>query len=158
MTTTAVAQGNEFLVNTDSNPCANPSVAAASDGSFMVTWGARTWSVCTNGWDIYARAFSSAGVGGTVVRVNSYFYGDQYAPRISAIGGDYLIVWTSLGEDGSREGVYGQFVHEDGSLVGGEFRVNTTTVSSQMQPVVASDGADQFLVVWTSYTGRPVQF
>ena len=39
-------------------------------------------------------------------------YGDQYAPRISAIGVDYLIVWTSLGQDGSREGVFGQFVHE----------------------------------------------
>ena len=62
------------------------------------------------------------------------------------------MVWTSLGQDGSREGVYGQFVHEDGSLVGGEFRVNTTTVSQQMQPVVASDGANQFLAVWTSFT------
>ena len=83
---------------------------------------------------------------------------DQYAPRISAIGGDYLIVWTSLWEDGSREGVYGQFVHEDGSMVGGEFRVNTTTVSQQMQPTVASDGAEQFLVVWTSFTGLPNGF
>jgi hypothetical protein len=69
-----------------------------------------------------------------------------------------LIVWTSLGQDGSREGVYGQFVHEDGSLVGGEFRVNTTTVSSQMQPAVASDGAQQFLVIWTSFTGNPYSF
>ena len=92
------------------------------------------------------------------VRVNTYLPGDQYAPRISAIGGDYLIVWTSLWQDGSREGVYGQFVHEDGSLVGGEFRVNTTTVSQQMQPAVASDGAEQFLVVWTSYTGQPYSF
>ena len=85
--------------------------------------------------------------------MNSYLSGDQYAPRISAIGVDYLIVWTSLGQDGSREGVFGQFVHGDGTPVGGEFRVNTTTLSRQMQPVVASDGADQFLVVWTSYTG-----
>ena len=148
-----VAQGAEFLVNADSNPCANPSVAAASDGSFMVAWGAYDTVNATNGWDIYARPFSSAGVGGAVVRVNTYLPYDQYAPRISAIGGDYLIVWTSLWEDGSREGVYGRFVHEDGSLVGGELRVNTTTVSQQMQPTVASDGAEQFLVVWTSYTG-----
>ena len=28
--------------NTDSNPCANPAVAAAADGSFMVAWGAAT--------------------------------------------------------------------------------------------------------------------
>jgi hypothetical protein len=42
--------------------------------------------------------------------------------------------------------------------VGGEFLVNTTTIGQQMQPVVTSDGADQFLVVWTSYTGSPYNF
>jgi hypothetical protein len=147
-----VAQGNEFLVNTDNNPCSDPSVAVASDGNFMVTWSARDTSNLANDWDIYARTFSNAGAGGTAVRVNSFLYGDQYLPRISAIGGDYLIVWTSLGQDGSREGVFGQFVHEDGSPVGGEFRVNTTTAGQQMQPAVASDGAGQFLVVWTGFT------
>ena len=49
-------------------------------------------------------------------------------------------------------------MHGDGSLVGGEFRVNTTTVSQQMQPVVASDGVSQFLAVWTSFTGLPYSF
>jgi len=63
-----------------------------------------------------------------------------------------MIVWTSLGQDGSREGVFGQTMHEDGTLVGGEFQVNTTWLGQQMQPTVASDGADQFLVVWTSFT------
>ncbi len=147
-----VAQGTNFLVNTDNNPCANPAVAVAADGSFMVTWAARDLNNLTNGWDIYARPFSSAGVGGATGLVNTHVYGDQYVPRISAIGGDYMIVWTSLGQDGSREGVFGQFVHEDGTLVGPELRVNTTTYGSQMQPTVASDGAGQFLVVWTSFT------
>lgn len=36
--------------------------------------------------------------------------------------------------------------------------MNTTTVSSQMHPVVTSDGAEQFLVVWTSYTGLAYSF
>ena len=74
-------------------------------------------SPTTNSLDIYARSFSSAGAGSgsTVVRVNSYLYGDQYAPRISSLGTDYLVVWTSLGQDGSREGVYGQFLHENSS-------------------------------------------
>jgi hypothetical protein len=149
---------NEFLVNSNFNPSANPSVAAASDGSFMVAWGAHDSVTSSNGWDIYARTFSSAGVGGAVVRVNSYLYGDQYAPRISSIGLDYLISWTSLGQDGSREGVYGQSVHDDGSLTGGEFRVNTTTFGQQMQPMVTSDGAEQFLVVWTGFTFGPDSF
>jgi len=154
-------QSDEFLVNTDSNPCAHPSVAAGTDGGFMIAWDAKDMtSPNTNSLDIYARSFTSAGAGsgGTVVRVNTYLYGDQYAPRISALGTDYLIVWTSLAQDGSREGVYGQFLRGNGSEFGSEFRVNTTTVSSQKQPAVASDGVSQFLVVWTSYTGAPYAF
>jgi len=147
-----VAQGTNFLVNTDNKPCASPAVAAAADGSFMVTWAARDTSTPANGWDIYARPFSSTGVGGAAVPVNSFIYGDQYAPRIRAADEDYMIVWTSLGQDGSREGVFGKFVHEDGSLLGPELRVNTTTYGSQMQPTVASDGDGQFLVVWTGFT------
>ena len=154
----AVAQGDEFLVNTNSNPCANPSMAVAADGSFLVGWTEHDMANSANGLDVYARVFSGAGVGGTLLRVNTHVYGDQYAPRISVIGGDYLVVWTSLGQDGSREGVYGQFVHENGSPVGGEFRVNTTTISQQMQPAVASDGVDQFIAVWISYTGGPTSF
>ena len=149
------AQSGEFLVNSGSNPSANPDVAAGSDGGFMVAWGAIDMtSPFGNGWDIYARSFTSASTnGGTVVPVNSHLYGDQYAPRISALGTDYLIVWTSLGQDGSREGVYGQLLHGDGSKIGGEFLVNTTTAGSQIHPVVVSDGNSQFLAVWSGFTG-----
>ena len=153
--------GNEFLVNADSNPCAHPAVAAGTDGGFMVAWDAKDMSSpTTNSLDIYARSFTGAGAGSgsTVVRVNTRLYGDEYAPRISSLGTDYLVVWTSLAQDGSREGVYAQFLRGNGSEFGGEFRVNTTTLNSQMEPVVASDGASQFVVVWTSYTGAPYSF
>ena len=153
-----VPSGGEFLVDTDSNPCANPAVAAASDGSFLVAWSARDMVNFGNGWDIYACSFSAGGAGGGVARVNTYLAGNQYAPHLRAIGLDYLVVWTSLNQDGSREGVYGQFVHSDGTPVGGELRVNTTWIGQEMQPAVASDGANQFLVVWTGYTGSPYSF
>ena len=156
-----VAQSDEFLVNTDSNPCADPSLAAGSDGGFIVAWDAKDMtSPMSNSLDIYARSFTSAGAGsgGIVKRVNSYLFGDQYMPRISSVGTDYFVVWTSLAQDGSREGVFGQFVDKSGSSVGGELRINTTTASSQIQPVVASDGVSQFLVVWSSYTGLASSF
>ena len=153
-----VAQANEFLVDTAFNPCALPAIAVASDGTFMVTWTARDMADSGNSLDIYARSINSSGAGGAIVRVNSHLYGDQYQSHISPIGLDYLIIWTSLAQDGSREGVFGQFVHSDGSLVGSEFGVNTTTISQQKQPVVASDGSSQFLVVWTSFAGLPNSF
>jgi hypothetical protein len=147
------AAGSEFKVDADANPCATPQLATAADGSFMAVWAAHDMAVQTNSWDIFARSFTSSGAGGAVVRVNLYTLGDQYAPKISALNQEYFVVWTSLGQDGFREGVFGQFVHSDGTLVGGELQINTTTVSSQMQPAVASDGSSQFLAVWTSFTG-----
>ena len=152
-----VAASSEFLVSTSSIPSANPSAAAASDGSFMVAWSGYD-TVSTNGWDVYARTFSSAGVGQATVQLNSYVHGNQYGPQLKAMGLDYMAVWTSLGEDGSREGVYGRYIHSNGTLVGDEFRVNTTTIAQQMHPAIASDGANQFLAVWTSFGGAPYNF
>ncbi len=148
-----VALGNEFLVNTSTNTCADPSVTGASDGTFVVAWGEKDPLVVNNGWDIYARRFSAAGIGSSVQRVNTQRYGDQFRPKLSSAGTDYLVVWTSMGQDGSREGVFGQFLHGDGSLAGGEFRVNTTVINQQTLPAVASDGVGRFLVVWSSYSG-----
>jgi len=153
-----MAGGDEFLVNTGTNVCAAPSVAASSDGGFIVGWMQKDVVVRTDSWDIFARPFSGAGFGGVVRRVNAQTYGDQHSPQISAIGSDYLAVWTSLAQDGSREGAYGQFLHGDGSLAGGEFRVNTTTVSQQIHPAVASDGGGRFLAVWTSFIGGAGSF
>jgi hypothetical protein len=133
-------------------------VAAASDGSFMVAWSGFNSAAVANGWDVYARTFSNTGIGGASQRINTYLPYDQYGPHLSAIGLDYLAVWTSMGQDGSLRGVYGQFIHNDGSLVGSEFRVNTTTSSEQMQPVVASDGVNQFVSVWSGFTGNPYSF
>jgi hypothetical protein len=148
--------GNEFIVNTDGNPCANPAVAAASDGTFMVAWSGRDMAVYTNGWNVYARPFSGNGIGGNLLTVNTHLSGNQFAPRLNAIGLDYMFVWTSL--DITGKGIYGRFVHSDGTPTSGEFQVNTTAISQQLQPVVASDGVNQFLAIWTSYTASPSSY
>jgi len=145
-----VAQGNEFQVNTGTNICANPAVAVASDNTFTIVWGEKNLAVPNNSWDVYGRQFTSPGSGGTVMVVNSQLYGDQYGPRISALGTDYLVVWTSMGQDGSREGVFGQYLRS-GAKLGSEFQVNTTSLNSQIHPAVASDGVGQFLAVWSSF-------
>lgn len=152
------AAGSEFLVNVGLNPCASPSVAVAADGSFLFTWTAQDMTNFDNSLDVYGRVFSSSGTGGSVFLINTHVYGDQYMSHVSSLGQDYLVVWTSLGQDGSREGVYGRFVHNDGSFSGDEFRVNTTTVGQQLQPAVAADGVGEFLVTWASFSGYPNTF
>lgn len=144
----------EIPVNTGANPCSNPRVATGTDGGFMVVWGEKDMQNRNNSWDVLARPFSGAGIGGASRMVNTTLYGDQTMPQACALGTDYLVAWTSLGQDGSREGVYAQFLRGDGTPAGGEFRVNTTTISQQMHPTLASDGVGRFLAVWTSYVGQ----
>lgn len=148
----------EFFINNNTNVCANPVLAPTSDGGFGVGWMEKDLVTRSNSWDIYVRTFNSAAAGGTVRRVNTRVHGEQFGPKLAAAGTDFLVAWTSMAQDGSREGIYGQFLRSDGTPFGGEFRINATTISQQMHPAVASDGVGQFLAVWTSYTGGSSTF
>jgi hypothetical protein len=64
-----------------------------------------------------------------------------------------MVVWTSLSQDGSHEGVFGRFVSGTGQPNGDELQVNTTVVSKQLLPQVTSDGGTRFLAVWSGFTG-----
>ncbi len=144
--------GDEFTVNTEDRPCANPGVAASVGGGFTVVW-AQKDVVRSNSLDIFARAYSPSAAPVTAAfRVNTHTYGDQFAPRIASMPTGQLVVWTSLAQDGSREGVYGQLL-KDGTIAGGEFLVNTTTYLRQMQPAVCADAGNRALVIWSSYQG-----
>lgn len=148
------ALGNEFKVNTQPHLCNQPSMAAGADGGFTVVWEQRDAAVRTNSLDILARSYDAAGAAiAPAAVVNVTTYGDQYASRIAALGTAYLVVWTSLGQDGSFEGAYARELTASGTPTGDEFIVNTTTVNRQIQPAVAADAAGRFLVVWASFTG-----
>jgi len=147
-------RGDEFSVSSGSGPCANPAIAVSTSGAFAIAWSQKDTITSSNSWDVFARCFhSDATPANSDERVNTYTYSEQYAPKISSEGSDYLVSWTSFGQDGSREGVYCQFLSAAGNFVGSELRVNTTTASRQIHPAVASDGAGHFLVVWSSFIG-----
>jgi hypothetical protein len=147
-----LALGNEFRINTRSNLCAMPSVTAYGSEGFTVAWAEQS-DIRTNGWDIYARHFQLSGDSSTEpFRVNTTTYGDQFSPRISCVGDQQLVVWTSLARDGSYEGVCGQLLTQ-GQLNATDFQVNTIWRQAQMHPAVGADGNNRFLVGWSSYTG-----
>lgn len=141
------------MVDSTTNVCANPSVTAGPAGRFAIAWDQKDLSVKTNGWDVFVRAYSAAGVGAAVQPVNTFIFGDQYAPRISSLPSGYLIVWTSMGQDGSWEGVFGRYLDATGTLSGGEFQVNTSSASRQIHPLAVSDSSGRFVVAWSSFTG-----
>ena len=84
--------------------------------------------------------------------VNTYTVSDQQAPSMAMnASGNYVIVWISFGQDGDGNGIYAQRYSSNGVPNGLEFRVNTTTASSQILPSVAMDAAGDFVIAWQSY-------
>ncbi len=149
-----VAVTDEFLVNSGADKCASPVLAPLRDGGFTVAWSQKDSVVLTNSWDVWGRAFSAFGApAGPAFVINKYRYGDQYQPRLASGPNGCLAVWTSLAQDGDREGVFGRFLLGGNQVSGDEFQVNTTWISQQLDPDVAWNGVDRFLVVWTSLAG-----
>ena len=143
---------DEVRVSTGTTICANPMASFRQSGGLTFVWAQRT-TVDDDGWDIFARNFAADGTStNPPVVINTYRYGAQYSPKISTLGSRQLVVWTSLGEDGSQEGVFARML-TDGFPAGEPFRVNTRTVSRQLNPVVGNDGSNHFVVVWASFTG-----
>jgi hypothetical protein len=142
--------GPEFRVDTSASPCGAPTVAGKAGGGFTVAWVERD-AVRENGLDIWFRSFDAASTAlGSPVRANSYLFGDQFSPAITTIGGRQLLVWSSMGQDRSWEGVYARLL-SDNSLADAEFRVNTKAYLRQIHPGVSSVG-NQAIVIWSSYT------
>jgi hypothetical protein len=144
------ALGDEFLVNSGALPCGAPSVTGAPGGGFTIVW-AQGSGVRTNGLDVFGRTFdASAAASSSPFRINAFTYGDQFSPTITSLGGQQLVVWSSMGQDGSWEGAFARALN-GAAVIGDEFRVNLSTPYSQKHSQVASDGAGRALIVWSSY-------
>ncbi|MGB7258726.1 MAG: Ig-like domain repeat protein, partial [Pseudolabrys sp.] len=75
----------------------------------------------------------------------------KQSPAVATLaGGSFVVVWQSQGEDGSGYGIYGQVFKAAGVKSGGEFKVNATTKSDQIEPAVAALADGGFIVVWSS--------
>ena len=144
--------GDEFCVNADSSLCSLPVVVVLPNGGFLVSWMGRSISSDGDGWDVFGRLFSKAGTAlAGAFRINSHTAGAQYRPKVATDGSKFLVVWNSFGQDGSREDAYGRHVGLDGTMTSDEFRINSTTVGRQMDPVVSQIPAGGFLTIWSGY-------
>jgi hypothetical protein len=98
-----------------------------------------------------ARAASPQGAPlGPEFRVNTSTVGVQARPSVAADpSGNFVVVWMSA-EDGSGSGIFGQRYAASGAPLGPQFPINTYTTGNQGFPLVASDSAGNFVVVWMS--------
>ena len=95
----------------------NPAVAALPEGYSVVAWESGPRS----SQDIFIRFLDAQGQFQTDIQpVNSFQAGVQSDVAVAALsGGDVLVVWSSDGQDGSGEGIYGQRFSQTGTKVGG---------------------------------------
>ncbi len=144
--------GGEIQANTFASGYQTfPSVAVAASGNFVVAWSSRDYGEY---YDTSARAQRYAADGsplGGEFEINTYTTGGQSGPSVGFDGDDnFVAVWSGMGggDDTSSSGVHGQRFATDGSLVGGEFQVNSYTTNSQYRAAIGMQVDGSFVVVW----------
>ncbi len=77
---------------------------------------------------------------------------DNHGSSITHLSnGGYVVTWTDLsGRDGEYAGVYAQTYDSEGTKVGSEFQVNTTTSGYQWSMSVAGLNDGGFVISWQS--------
>ncbi|NOR16074.1 MAG: hypothetical protein GQ544_10230 [Candidatus Aminicenantes bacterium] len=149
-TAAGVPIDQEFQVNQyEQDFQGDAAVAMDGLGYFAVTW--QSWRE-DGTFDIYARLFDAQGAARTAeFRVNTYTNENQTLPRIAMDNnGNFVIVWTSYGQDGDETGVYARVLDRSGQFQSAEFRVNFATMGRQEHPNICMDALGNFSVCWQS--------
>jgi Ca2+-binding RTX toxin-like protein len=137
------AVGAEARINTTTaGNQGSPAIAGLEDGGYVVTW--------TSDSDIYAQRYAASGAAvGPETRINTTTADSQFNPAITALAdGGYVVMWE--GVDDSGYGVYAQRYGANGSAVGAETRINTTTANGQGTPAVTALPDGGYVVAWMS--------
>jgi hypothetical protein len=83
------------------------------------------------------------------LHVNTYTTDSQGVPAVAIdADGNFVVVWQSYRQDGSRDGIFGRRFDGAGAPLGPEFQVNTYTTNRQRFPAVAMRSTGEFVVVW----------
>jgi len=139
--------GGEFRVNTYTTGTQYlPAVASDAAGSFVVAWVHKNPANS----EVFAQRFASTGDPlGPEFRVNTSTTGTQFWPSVACDpAGNFVVTWYGYVPGGNSFDVIAQRFSATGAPLGGEFRVNTYATGAQWFPMVASDDAGNFVVVW----------
>lgn len=127
----------------------SPAVSVGGD-RFVAVW-------TSNGQDgsmggVFGRVYYRNGLPATdEFQVNEYTDNQQEYPDVAvAPTGSFIVVWNSMLQDGSEEGIYARRFDAAGAPVGPEFQVNSGTANAQRKPSVTMANDGHFVVVWES--------
>ena len=136
------------VVNTyTSNSQSESSVAALSDGGWVVTW--QSSGQDGSGAGVYGQRYLSTGSrSGNEFLVNTTTTGDQSYPHVAALSdGGWVVTWS----DFDSEHVMGRLYASSGDPIGSEFRVTRTQTDSDLFLDVAALSDGGWVVTWFSY-------
>lgn len=145
----------------------NPAVAMDADGDLVVVWESEGTSL-DDTYDVFARRFSSKGVGLDDVefRVNTTTAQNQVNPAVAMDDeGNFAVVWaTSAKPFGFSNDIHGQLYNKRGEAQGLEFLVNTQNLpgisppadgSFEINPAIGMSGTSgSFVVAWEVVTAQ----
>jgi hypothetical protein len=143
---------DEVIVN-QPGISSNPVLGVAGD-RLMVAWEQVNLDNKKTRWDIHMRSFDLNLKPMTeALAANQQREGDQFAPSLKGNAEGAMLVWNSLGQDGSREAVMGRFLNEKGLFEGEEFVVNNSKFAGQVDPNVSATANGDWLVTWSTPKG-----
>jgi hypothetical protein len=149
-----VAAGGELAANVYTGSSQqNPSLAVDADAGVFVVWAGRG-AGDPNG--IYGRRFDAqGGARGDEIAINGKVGNQvQSDPAIVRLaGGGFIAAWTSVGQDGDREGVFARRFAADGTASGEDFGLAARTAGSQALTDLAALPDGGFAAVWKSDDG-----
>jgi hypothetical protein len=127
------AVGNDFAVNaytTNWQTGFVGQVAHDARGNFVVTWDSAGDG---DGYGTWAQRFSASGIRrGLEFRVNTFTTFSQIRPSVASDAvGNFVVAWTSIGQDGSD---YGAFAQRFGGLVPAELNIDTPPGNGILEP------------------------
>ncbi|WP_441276863.1 T1SS-143 repeat domain-containing protein [Tardiphaga sp. 172_B4_N1_3] len=146
--TTPVPTGNEFRVNTTTaNDQSEPSVAALSNGGFVVTWRSETSSTSYNivqqRYGADKNPFGGEVIVQTVTGVNAPYT----APEVVGLAnGGYVVMY-----DKPYVGEYVR-IYDSAGVGGSEIKVNTSNLNINGNGSITALSGGGFVVTWDNYT------
>jgi len=137
--------GPEFLVNAESSVYRYPDVAADANGNFAVVWMEDKSSNT-----ILGRLFDPNGAARTeTFQVNTVRFGSVTRPSIAMdTAGNFVVTWDGDPKLAGMDDIHARLYDANGTSLGEQFLVNTTTAGAQQYPQVAMNDGGEFIIVW----------
>ncbi len=86
---------------------------------------------------------------GTDIQVNTYTTNNQDSHDVVHLSdGTFVVIWSSVDQDGDGPGVFGRRLDTEGFALAGEFQVNSYTTGPQRFANVSASPSGGFVVVW----------